>query len=203
MPHVDLLFPRVRRLAAVLTLAAALTFVASAAFAADEPPTASGGTTAAPPPAKPKKVSTKAIQKALGMKADGVMGPRTKRALKRFQKAHGLEADGVAGPETLEALGLVSAPSDRSLDAASLDPATVLAKIAECESGGDITAVSADGRYHGKYQFSIATWERLGGTGKPEEAPENVQDTYAAALYAEQGLKPWPACSEQITASAS
>ena len=34
------------------------------------------------------------------------MGPKTRRALKRFQKAHGLKADGVAGPATLRALGL-------------------------------------------------------------------------------------------------
>ena len=38
--------------------------------------------------------------------ADGVMGTKTKRALKRFQRDHGLTADGVIGQETLEALGL-------------------------------------------------------------------------------------------------
>ena len=201
MPQVDVSRHGVRRAAAVLALAAALTPAATAAFAADG--TANTGGTTAEAPAKAKKVSTKAIQKALGIKADGVMGPKTRRALKRFQSKHGLKADGVAGPETLEALGLVSAPSDRSLDAAPQDAATVLAKIAQCESGGDITAVSADGRYHGKYQFSQATWEQLGGTGDPAEAPENVQDMYAARLYAERGLAPWPACAEQISASAT
>ena len=42
-----------------------------------------------------------------------------------------------------------------------------LEAIAACESGGDPTAVSADGMYHGKYQFSVATWQAMGGSGLP------------------------------------
>ncbi len=38
--------------------------------------------------------------------ADGVMGTKTKRALKNFQRDNGLTADGVIGQETLDALGL-------------------------------------------------------------------------------------------------
>jgi peptidoglycan hydrolase-like protein with peptidoglycan-binding domain len=132
------------------------------------------------------------------------MGPKTRRAIKRFQKRNGLKADGVAGPATLEKLGLTGAPSNGGLDSAppAADAASVLAQIAECESGGDPTAVSPSGQYRGKYQFSQATWESLGGTGDPAEAEESVQDMYAAALYQQRGLAPWPACAEQITASA-
>jgi peptidoglycan hydrolase-like protein with peptidoglycan-binding domain len=194
------LFLPLRRVAALalVAIATSMTLTAPGAFAADG--TTTGGTTAAAP-VKAKKVTTKAIQKALGIRADGAMGPKTRRALKRFQKAHGIKADGVAGPETLEALGLAG-PTNGSLDSASApaDAATVLAKIAQCESGGDITAVSPSGQYRGKYQFSQETWESLGGTGDPAEAEESVQDTFAAQLYAERGLAPWPACSAAVTA---
>jgi peptidoglycan hydrolase-like protein with peptidoglycan-binding domain len=200
--QVDVLFlPSVRRVAALILALAACFAVATPASAQSG---SAGGTTAASQPVKAKKVTTKQIQKALGIKADGVMGPKTRRALKRFQKAHGLKADGVAGPATLEALGLGGTPKNKSLDSATpVNPdavAAVLAKLAECESGGDPTAVSPSGQYRGKYQFSQATWESLGGTGDPAEADENVQDVFAAALYAQRGLAPWPACSRQIQA---
>lgn len=38
--------------------------------------------------------------------ADGVMGTKTKKALKRFQRDHDLEIDGVIGKKTLKALKL-------------------------------------------------------------------------------------------------
>lgn len=43
----------------------------------------------------------KAMQEALGIGADGIFGPGTKRALRAWQAANGLTADGVAGPMTL------------------------------------------------------------------------------------------------------
>jgi len=47
-----------------------------------------------------------ALQRALGVTADGDFGPATEHALKRWQRAHGLVPDGVAGPQTRAALGL-------------------------------------------------------------------------------------------------
>jgi cell wall-associated NlpC family hydrolase len=47
-----------------------------------------------------------AVQQALGVKADGVMGPETRKALRRFQRKHHLPAVGLAGPRTRAALGL-------------------------------------------------------------------------------------------------
>jgi len=200
VPHADVLsLPHVRRIAAVVLTVAALLAVATTAFAADG---TSGGATAGTQ-VTAKKVTTKQIQKALGIKADGVMGPKTRRALKRFQKAHGLKADGVAGPATLRALGLAGTTRNASLNSVpdtDAEVAAVLAEIAECESGGDPTAVSPSGAYRGKYQFSQATWESLGGSGDPAEADEHVQDVYAAGLYRQRGLAPWPACSQQVRA---
>ena len=48
----------------------------------------------------------KALQKKLGITADGIYGPQTKAAVKKAQKSHGLVVDGIAGPNTLKALGV-------------------------------------------------------------------------------------------------
>ncbi|WP_210491617.1 transglycosylase family protein [Patulibacter sp. SYSU D01012] len=66
--------------------------------------------------------------------------------------------------------------------------------VAACESGGDPSAVSADGQYRGKYQFDRQTWESVGGSGDPAAAPEAVQDQLAAKLQAQRGSSPWPVC---------
>jgi hypothetical protein len=66
--------------------------------------------------------------------------------------------------------------------------------IAACESGGDPTAVSSDGSYRGKYQFDYGTWESVGGSGDPAQAPEQEQDYRAALLYSQSGSSPWPVC---------
>jgi hypothetical protein len=69
-----------------------------------------------------------------------------------------------------------------------------LEAIAACESGGDPTAVSADGAYRGKFQFDYGTWESVGGHGDPAAAPEAEQDYRAALLYSQSGSSPWPVC---------
>jgi lysozyme family protein len=134
-------------------------------------------------------ISVKALQRALGIPADGIYGRQTRRAVRRFQRRHGLAVDGIAGPRTLAALGLVGRA------ASGQDAASILAAIAQCESGGDPTAVSAGGRYFGKYQFSRRTWRSVGGRGNPAAAPEAEQDRRARILYRRAGTSPWPDCA--------
>jgi cell wall-associated NlpC family hydrolase len=50
--------------------------------------------------------TTMALQRGLGISADGVYGPQTRRAVRAYQAAHGLTVDGIAGPQTLGALGI-------------------------------------------------------------------------------------------------
>ena len=40
----------------------------------------------------------RALQRKVGVAADGVFGPATERAVKRWQRRHGLVADGIVGP---------------------------------------------------------------------------------------------------------
>jgi peptidoglycan hydrolase-like protein with peptidoglycan-binding domain len=135
------------------------------------------------------------VQKALGIPADGVYGSRTRAAVMAFQRAHGLIVDGIVGPQTLGALGLSgsSGSSEGSSDTSA--PSSELQKIAQCESSGNPSAVSPDGVYHGKYQFSLETWHELGGTGDPASAPASEQDAMAAKLMETQGPEAWPNCA--------
>lgn len=69
-----------------------------------------------------------------------------------------------------------------------------LQAIAQCESGGDPTAIGGGGLYRGKYQFSVETWQAVGGKGDPAAAPEAEQDRRAIILYNQSGPGQWPVC---------
>ena len=51
-----------------------------------------------------KGEDVKLLQKALGIKADGIYGPATEKAVREFQEKNGLIADGQAGANTVAAL---------------------------------------------------------------------------------------------------
>lgn len=99
----------------------------------------------------------------------------------------------VITPDTVET---PSADSSYSAPANTAAPSSggSLDSIAQCESGGDPSAVSPDGRYRGKYQFDYQTWGSVGGSGDPAAAPEAEQDERAAMLHAQRGGQPWPNC---------
>jgi peptidoglycan hydrolase-like protein with peptidoglycan-binding domain len=154
----------------------------------------SGGASGAAAKSSVRGSGVVALQQALGIPADGIYGPQTRRAVIAFQRAQGLMVDGIAGPQTLGALGL-SASSSAAPASSSSGTSATLQQIAQCESSGNPAAVSPDGRYRGKYQFSRATWRAMGGTGDPAAAPESVQDAMAAKLLAQRGTSPWPNCA--------
>jgi peptidoglycan hydrolase-like protein with peptidoglycan-binding domain len=55
-----------------------------------------------------------ALQRALGVRADGIFGPRTRAAVREFQRRHGLRVDGIVGPQTRAALARQAARSKSS-----------------------------------------------------------------------------------------
>lgn len=68
------------------------------------------------------------------------------------------------------------------------------ASTAQCESGGDPTAVSPGGQYRGKWQFDQGTWDAYAPHGyagsDPASAPESVQDAAAGNVPYDA----WPNC---------
>jgi hypothetical protein len=172
-----------RRRAGAIVAAATLTFATGGAFAHDRATSSAATRTAGS--------SVAALQSRLGIAADGVYGPATRRAVRAYQRRHGLAVDGIAGPMTLRSLGLAGSSS---VSRPSSGASTTLERIAQCESSGNPAAVSAGGRYRGKYQFTRSTWRAYGGTGDPAAAPEAEQDRIAAKLFAARGTSPWPAC---------
>jgi len=94
-----------------------------------------------------------AVQRALGVGADGVFGPITYAAVVAFQRSHQLEADGQVGPMTWAALSdgrapAVGSPATASAPALSAAPPGVVALgaypghyVQLGSRGGDVAAV--------------------------------------------------------------
>jgi peptidoglycan hydrolase-like protein with peptidoglycan-binding domain len=146
--------------------------------------------------------SVSAVQRALGVPADGVFGARTKAAVRAFQARKGLAVDGIVGPQTRAALGLGGSAGTSSSASKGTSgtagtgtaPSGQLQQIAQCESGGNPQAVGGGGKFRGKYQFTRATWAAVGGSGDPAAASEAEQDQRAATLLARSGTGQWPVC---------
>jgi uncharacterized protein YabE (DUF348 family) len=72
------------------------------------------------------------------------------------------------------------------------------AALAACESGGRPNAVSGTGKYHGLYQFSVGTWNAVGGSGVPSAASPEEQTMRAQLLYERSGAGQWPHCGPRL-----
>jgi hypothetical protein len=211
--------PRVQRLRAGLLSLAAIGLLGVAPGAApalgDDPAAGAGGVAVVASEVTLREGdrgrAVRLLQRKLGISADGVFGPQTDRAVRRFQRRNGLTADGIVGPMTRGKLGLarfssadvrhapVAPPADGG-GGSDVELPRVLREIAQCESGGDPRAVSSNGLYRGKFQFSRSTWKAVGGRGSdPAEASEAHQDRMALRLYRQSGVAPWPACGAQAT----
>ena len=147
-------------------------------------PAALGATGAPAPGADPALITSSLGNDPLdGAEARGRLHAAKRSAVRSARR----DARRAAAPERRATSGAATAGP-----AAATPPH--LQAIAACESGGNPQAVSAGGDYRGKYQFSPATWQAVGGSGDPAAAPEAEQDQRAAMLYAQSGAGQWPTC---------
>jgi len=144
-----------------------------------------------------------AAQRALGLRADGVFGPVTRRAVRSFQRSHGLLVDGRVGPQTRAALGLgTSARAASTGDGASVAgpaPAPGVTRAVQQALGvgvdgvyGPVTraAVRAYQSAHGLTVDGIVgpqTLSALGISGAAGAAPSSEGTTTEHAAEATSG----------------
>jgi LysM repeat protein len=67
----------------------------------------------------------------------------------------------------------------------------LLERVRMREAGGNYATNTGNG-YYGAYQFSLGTWQSVGGTGLPSNASPAEQDMRAQMLYDRRGCSPWP-----------
>jgi LysM repeat protein len=66
--------------------------------------------------------------------------------------------------------------------------------IAACESGGN-WAINTGNGFYGGLQFTLSSWQAVGGSGYPNQASREEQIARAEMLQARQGWGAWPVCA--------
>jgi LysM repeat protein len=96
-----------------------------------------------------------------------------------------------------------SAPANAPSQQVSTAPAPAIAngsvwdRLANCESGGNWATNTGNG-FYGGLQFTLSSWQGVGGSGYPSQASRTEQIARAQKLLASQGWNAWPACSTQL-----
>jgi LysM repeat protein len=108
-----------------------------------------------------------------------------------------------AAPEPAESAPAPAATTGQSAtpapapQEASTTGAGVWDRLARCESGGNWSINTGNG-YYGGLQFSLSSWNWVGGSGYPHEASKGEQIRRAEILKSRQGWSAWPACSSKL-----
>ena len=140
-----------------------------------------------------------ALQRAIGVSADGVFGPQTQKALKAYQRSHGLTADGIAGPQTRSKLGMGTGPVLKRGGKARASGVRATRSVAARGSGVQALqrtiGVSADGVFGPQTEAALKRWQGSRGL---------TADGIAGPLTrAKAGLGPGPVLKRKSARRAS
>ncbi|MGA7688953.1 MAG: glycine betaine ABC transporter substrate-binding protein [Jiangellales bacterium] len=104
------------------------------------------------------------------------------------------EAESLVAPPPAESPGFDRNMGEPSATARFLD----WDALAACESGGIPTIISSNGLCHGLHQFSVSTWQAVGGSGAASSASAEEQRYRAQILYDVAGRGSWPSCGVNL-----
>jgi lysozyme family protein len=99
------------------------------------------------------------VQGWLGVEADGVFGPATKRVVMRWQRRHGLAADGVVGPATWRALKRAYAGRRRAAAVRVRSRGALVRRLQRA------LGITADGVFGPATQRAVRAFQRRRGLG--------------------------------------
>lgn len=113
--------------------------------------------------------------------------------------------DAVVPKETVTKTEYQSAPVNLPVNRSYVQPAPadtninggVWDSLAACESGGN-WAINTGNGFFGGLQFTLASWQAVGGSGYPHQASKAEQISRAKLLQARQGWGAWPACTAKL-----
>lgn len=88
-------------------------------------------------------------------------------------------------------------PQQTTTQAPAISNGSVWDELAQCESGGDWSINTGNG-FYGGLQFTLSSWQAVGGIGYPNQASQQEQIMRAEILQSEQGWGAWPVCSAKI-----
>lgn len=103
--------------------------------------------------------------------------------------AQQVQAEAAAAPATTYSPRVSSAPA--------VTGGSVWDQLAQCEAGGN-WAINTGNGFYGGLQFTLSSWQAVGGSGYPNEASREEQIMRGQMLQARQGWGAWPACSAKL-----
>jgi LysM repeat protein len=104
---------------------------------------------------------------------------------------------GLRGASTASSNGAVTSTGGAATTTPASTGAGVWDRLAQCESSGNWRINTGNG-YYGGLQFTLSSWEWVGGSGYPHQASKQEQIARAEILLDRQGWGAWPACSRAL-----
>jgi LysM repeat protein len=134
--------------------------------------------------------------------ADEELTPREVPVNQQIAKPTPQESTRAAAPQPVAAPApapVAPAPQPRSAPvyAPTVASGSVWDRLAQCESGGN-WAINTGNGFYGGLQFTLSSWQAVGGSGYPNQASREEQIMRAEKLLAMQGWGAWPACTAKL-----